>query len=191
MFPFENELRRERHRLIETLDGLTDEEFSSGPTLCAGWAPRDVLAHVVGLDDMRTYARFGGRINAANEAMVRQARDQPRARLITAAAGWADRPSLTSRVGAAVLLGDLSVHHRDIVRGLGRTRVVPEPVAAAIFREGLQLSLWLNRRVLRHRIVPTDGGRPIGRGRPVRGTRESLGLWLCGRDAVVSELEFG
>jgi uncharacterized protein (TIGR03083 family) len=190
VFAFEDELRRERHRLIETLDDLSDEEFSSGPTLCAGWTPRDVLGHVVGLDDMTTYVRFGGRINAANEAMVQRARGLSRARLMEIAAGWANRPSLTSRMGAALLLGDLGIHHQDILRGSGRTRVMPEPVAGAILREGLQLSLWLNRRVLRHRVVPVDGGRPIGRGRVVHGTREALGLWLCGRDAVAADLEF-
>jgi len=132
--------------------------------------------------------RFGGRINAANAVMAERA--QPRAEMMEMAAGWADRPSLTSRIGAVLVLGDLGIHHQDILRGLGRTRDVPEPMGRAILREGLQLSLWLNRRVLRHRIVPTDGGRPIGRERVVRGTREALGMWLCGRDAVAGELEF-
>ncbi|MFC6929983.1 hypothetical protein ACFQHO_06290 [Actinomadura yumaensis] len=67
---------------------------------------------------------------------------------------------------------------------------MPDVVATAIFREGLQLSLWLNRRVLRHRLVPTDGGRPVGRGPEVRGPREALGLWLSGRDSAAEDLAF-
>ncbi|WP_019631278.1 maleylpyruvate isomerase family mycothiol-dependent enzyme [Actinomadura atramentaria] len=189
-FPFEHALRAERHRLLETVAALSDEEFDHGATLCAGWSPRDVLGHVVGLDYLTTYLPYGARINAANEAQAVRARRISRGRLLEWARHWAERPATTSRIGAALLLGDLGVHHQDILRGLGRTRAVPGDVATAIFREGLQLSLWMNRRVLRHRLVPTDGHRPVGRGPEVRGTREALGLWLTGRDSVAGELEF-
>ena len=55
MFPFEDEQRRERRRLIETVDGLSDDEFTSGRTLCEVWSPRDVLGHVIGVDAVGTY----------------------------------------------------------------------------------------------------------------------------------------
>ncbi|MEO5875849.1 MAG: maleylpyruvate isomerase family mycothiol-dependent enzyme [Streptosporangiaceae bacterium] len=197
-----SELRAERHRLIATLDSLSDEEFAAGPTLCAGWTPREVLGHLIGLDYfLGTYRgvllgnplRAGSRINAANDATAARIGRLPRERLMEWAAQWAGHPSATSRIAAPLLLGDLGVHHQDVLRGLGRAREVPDPVATAIFREGLHLSVWLNRRSLRHRLVPTDGGRPVGRrGSPeVRGTREALGLWLTGRDGVAPELTFG
>lgn len=189
-FPYEDELRAERFRLIETLEGLSDEEFDSGTTLCEAWAPRDVLGHVIGLDYLATYLPYGPRINDANQAQADRARRMPRERLMEWARDRAANPSLTTRLAAGVLLGDLGTHHQDIVRGLGRTREVPDVVATAIFREGLQLSLWLNRRVLRHRLVPTDGGRPVGRGPEVRGPREALGLWLSGRDSAAEDLAF-
>jgi uncharacterized protein (TIGR03083 family) len=189
--PLDDELRAERTRLIGTLERLSDEEFDSGATLCAQWAPRDVLGHVLGVDSLaRSYLPYGPRINAANAAQVERAGRMPRDQLMERARHWAARPSLTSRLGALVLLGDLAIHHQDILRGLGRDREIPDPIARAIFREGLQLSLWLNRRVLRHRLVPTDGGRTVGRGPGVRGTREALGMWLAGRDSVAAELEF-
>ncbi|MCP2335819.1 maleylpyruvate isomerase family mycothiol-dependent enzyme [Actinomadura rupiterrae] len=194
--PFEDELRAERHRLIETLDGLSGDDFDAGTTLCSEWAPRDVLGHVIGLDYfLSSYLPYGPRINAANQNQADRARAVSRERLMQWARHWADNPSATSRVGAPILLGDLGVHHQDVVRGLGLTRRVPDRTATAIFREGLQLSLWLNRRVLRHRLEPTDGHRPVAlpsakNGPTVRGTREALGLWLCGRDAVTGELEF-
>ncbi|WP_285941175.1 maleylpyruvate isomerase family mycothiol-dependent enzyme [Actinomadura xylanilytica] len=189
-FPYEDEQRAERLRLIETLEQLPDEEFDTGTTLCAGWAPRDVLGHLIGADYLATYLRFGTRFNAANQAQADRVRHLPRARLEEWARAWAAAPSATSRLGAAVMLGDLGVHHQDIRRGLGRPREVPDSVATAIFREGVHLSFWLNRRLLRHRVVPTDGHRPIGRGPEVRGTREALGMWLAGRDPVSGELDF-
>jgi uncharacterized protein (TIGR03083 family) len=193
--PFENELRAERFRLIETLEGLTDEEFDSGRTLCARWAPRDVLGHVLGLDHaLATYLPYRFRINTANQSQADRVRRMSRDRLMKWAGHWAATPSTTGRLGAPLFLGDLAVHHQDILRGLGREREVPGAVATAIFREGLQLSLWLNRRVLRHRLVPTDGHRPVGlpggQGRHVRGTREALGMWLAGRDQAAADLDF-
>lgn len=189
--PLDGELRAERTSLIETLERLSDEEFDSGTTLCDQWSPRDVLGHVLGVDRVfRSYLPYGPRINAANAAQADRAARMTRDRLMDQARRWAERPSLSSRVGAVILLGDLAIHHQDVLRGLGRTREVPDAVATAIFREGLQLSLWLNRRVLRHRLVPADGHRAVGRGPEVRGTREALGMWLAGRDSVAGELEF-
>ncbi|GAA4146486.1 maleylpyruvate isomerase family mycothiol-dependent enzyme [Actinomadura keratinilytica] len=190
-FPYEDELRAERRAMVDTMADLSDEEFQSGRTLCSRWAPRDVLAHVIALDYfLASYLPYGPRINAANQAQVDRARPLSRDRLMEWADKWADRPSTAGRAGAALLLGDLGMHHQDVLRGLGRERALPDAVATAVFREGLQLSLWLNRRVLRYRVVPTDGHRPVGRGPQVRGTREALGLWLAGRDSVEGELEF-
>jgi uncharacterized protein (TIGR03083 family) len=190
--PLEDELRAERYRLVETLDGLSDDDFDGGTTLCARWAPRDVLGHLICSDYvLGSYLPYGGRINDANDAQAARVRGMSRPRLMEWARHWAHSPSPAGRLLAApLLLGDLGIHHQDILRGLGLTREVPRTVADAILREGLQLSLWLNRRVLRHRIVPTDGGRSYGRGPEVLGTREGLGLWLSGRDAVARELTF-
>jgi uncharacterized protein (TIGR03083 family) len=189
-FPLESEVLAERARLLETLRGLTDDEFNSGPTLCTEWAPRDVLAHLIGVDSPGTYVRHRG-IGAANAAQVAKARELSREQLMARAAAWAARPSATGRLGAWFLIGDLCIHHQDIVRGLHRTRDVPPAAAAAIYREGaLVLSPVFNRRIFRYRVVPTDGGRALGRGREVRGTREALGMWLAGRDPVSAELEF-
>ena len=195
------ELRAERRRVITTLEGLSDREFDHGRTLCAGWSPRDVLGHLIGIDyfaasygglllgDPRTFAR---RLDEANARQTERVREMPRTRLMDWAATWAVRPSPTTRMAARFLLGDLAVHHQDIVRGQGLSRELPDAVSAAVLREGLFLSSALNRRIFAHRVVPTDGGRPAGpRSAPqVRGTREALGLWLTGRDDVVPELDF-
>lgn len=195
------ELKAERGRLIATLDALSDVDFDHGTTLCAGWAPRDVLGHLIGIDyfvasysrvllgDPRTALR---RIDAANAEQAARIRKMPRARLMAWAGNWAERPSLTTRLAARFLIGDLGMHHQDILRGLGLRREVPDAISAAILREGLFLSSVMNRRVREYRIVPTDGGRPAGKkdAPQVRGTREALGLWLAGRDGVAGELDF-
>jgi uncharacterized protein (TIGR03083 family) len=185
------ELVAERERFMHTIVALTDAEFEHGRTLCAGWAPRDVLAHLMGVSHPLSYLRGGLRVNAVNAAAVRAARSMARGELTARGHEWAAHPNVSDRLSARLLLGDVSVHHQDVLRGLERTRTIPPPVAAAIFREGVLLSTGTSRNLLRYRVEPTTvGGRSLGRGRRVRGTTEALGLWLAGRHGLDDELEF-
>lgn len=190
--PGDDDLRAERAAILETLDALTDEEFDHGTTLCEAWAPRDILAHLMGVDTaLVEYAKAKGNINAGNQAIVDKARSQTRDRIMHRARHWADKPAPLTRVAALFYLGDTAVHHQDILRGLGRTREVPPAASAAILREGVVLG---GRKLLEYRVEPNDGGRAMGRakgpGRTVRGTSEALGLWLTGRKGLDDELEF-
>jgi len=181
----------ERERFMQTIVSLTDAEFEHGRTMCAEWAPRDVLAHLMGVSHPVGYLRGGLRINAVNGRMVRAGRRLGRGELTERGHDWAARPTVTDRLSARFLLGDVSVHHQDVLRGLGRSRAIPPEVAAAIFREGVVLSIGTSRNLLRYRVEPTTvGGRTLGRGRRVRGTTEALGLWLAGRKGLDEELEF-
>ena len=186
--PGEQDLVDERSAVLVTLAALSDEEFESGPTLCSEWAPRDVLAHLMGIDGaLGEYVRAKGNIGRANAEIVATARSRPRGELMASAQTWATRPPMTTRAGAVFLLGDTAIHHQDILRGMGRSRDVPPACRAAILREGLVLG---PHRLLRYRVVPDDGGRPMGRGAVVRGSSEALGMWLAGRTAVESDLVF-
>lgn len=186
--PGEQALRTERAAIVETMHSLTSEEFESAPTLCAGWAPRDILAHVMGVDRaLLQYFRAGGWISTGNALIVRRARANSRDELLREADEWQDRPAPWTRAGALWLLGDNGIHHQDVLRPLGRTRDIPEETASAMLREGALLGA---RRLAQYRVEPTDGGRAIGRGQVVRGTREALAMWLGGRQGVETELDF-
>jgi uncharacterized protein (TIGR03083 family) len=188
--PGEAALRTERRAFLATITGLTPNEFASAPTLCEGWAPRDVLAHLLGIDDAPAeYLRAAGRVGTANARIVEAARRSSRAELLQRAERWAARLAPHARAGAFFFLGDLGVHHSDVLRGIGgRHLEVPPAVGAAILREGIVLGA---NRALRYRVKP-DGGHAIGLpGRPtVRGTPEALGMWLAGRASVAAELQF-
>ena len=188
MLPGERALRDERRALVDTVAGLSPDEFEAATTLCEGWAPRDVLAHVMGVDkEFGEYVRAGGWVTTANEIIVNKARQRSPEDLLAEAQEWADQPGLQSRMSAPWLLGDNAIHHEDILRPLGRSRVIPEASANAMLREGAFLGAT---KLLRFRVEPTDGGRPLGRGEVVRGTRADLGLWLAGRNGVDSLLQF-
>ena len=143
------------------------------------------------MTDLATYLRHGLRVAAANAAAVRHGRTLTRAALTERGRAWAQQPTLAHRLTARAFIGDVSMHHQDVLRGLGRRRELPVYAAAAIFREGVILSTGTSRSLLRHRVEPTTpGGRAFGRGQVVRGSTEALGLWLAGREVVDAELEF-
>ena len=71
MFPGEKDYRAERRAVLATMESLTREEFESGTTLCEGWAPRDVLSHLIGIDEsIPEYVRKTGNVTKANNAIV-------------------------------------------------------------------------------------------------------------------------
>jgi uncharacterized protein (TIGR03083 family) len=188
--PGEKALRTERAAFLATVSDLSEQEFDAAPTLCEGWAPRDVLAHLIGIDaEPGAYLRAAGRVGTANARIVQRAREHSREEMLRRAERWAAKPAPHARAAALFLLGDLGVHHADVLRGIGRRHLeMPRPVAAAMLREGFVLGI---NRALRYRVVP-DGGRAVGLpGRPVvRGTAEALGMWLAGRNSVADELQF-
>lgn len=189
MFPGEKDYRAERKAFLATIESLTPEEFENGTTLCADWAPRDILAHLLGIDAKPLeYVKALGRVNAGNDRIVESMRSLSREEMLERARRWAEKPAFLSLTASWGLLQDLAVHHQDVLRGLGRSRDVPAASAKAILREGLLFGV---RKLRKYRIEPTDHGRAIGRGQVVRGTAEQLGLWLTGRHAIAAELVFG
>ena len=188
MLPGERALREEREALLETMMSLTASEFSTAPTLCDGWAPRDILAHVMGVDTaLPEYFRAGGWISTGNELIVRKARAKGRDELLAEAREWVSRPAPWTRAWALWLLGDNAIHHEDVLRPLGRTRDFPEASRNAMLREGAFLGA---KRLLQYRVEPLDGGRAVGRGQTVRGTRADLAMWLAGRPGYEADLQF-
>ncbi|MDQ1712519.1 MAG: hypothetical protein QOE45_1969 [Frankiaceae bacterium] len=188
MFPGERDYRAERAAFLSTVESLTPEEFEHGTTLCAGWAPRDVLGHLIGIDEAPAeYVKAAGNVNKANARLVERFRALDRDALLDRGREWAAKPAFLSLTASYGLLGDLAVHHQDVLRGLGRSREVPPPIARAILREGTVFGL---KKLRRYRVEPSDTGRAIGRGQVVRGTAEQLGLWLAGRGSVEPELVF-
>ncbi|WP_024792864.1 maleylpyruvate isomerase family mycothiol-dependent enzyme [Tomitella biformata] len=191
-FPHEDDLRRERSRFMDTVETLTDDEFAHGRTLCEGWTPRDVLAHLIGIDDTAGYFGLNAlTINRGNARAVKTARALSREELTARGQATAENPVAASRACSWLFAGDVAVHHLDVLRGLGRMDNLPENSARLAFREGTVWSWRWGAKLLSHRVVPTTpGGKERGRGRVVRGSTENLALWLAGRESIASELEF-
>jgi uncharacterized protein (TIGR03083 family) len=187
-FPKEDDYLVERSALVATVESLPPDEFDHGRTLCEAWAPRDVVAHLIGVDSAFVeYIKAFGRVGRGNAAVVDRYRSLDRDELLAEARAWSTSPTWTTRPMSWFYFGDLSIHHQDILRGQGRNRAIPLPVRDALLREGAILGV---KKLTSHRIEPVDGGRAFGRGAVVSGTSEALALWLTGRHGVDDELEF-
>lgn len=190
MFPGESAYRAERAAFRATIEPLSRDDLEHGKTLCEEWAPRDVVGHILGIDAApQEYVKALGRIGAGNQRIVERMRALDADELLDKLRRWEEHPAPLSLVASYGLLGDVAVHHQDVLRGLGLRRDVPPASARAILREGLILGGVT--KLKDHRLVPTDTGRAIGRGRLVTGTAEAIGMWLAGRRSVEPELDFG
>lgn len=189
-FPGEAAYRAERAAFFTTVAALPADTFEAGSTLCEGWAPRDVLAHLIGVDHAALeYVKAGGRVGSGNARIVAGYRKLDRTALLSLGRRWAAAPTLPSRIIGGALLGDVAVHHQDVLRPAGIAYALPRASARAILREGVVLG---GVKLLTHRIAPDDRlARSLGRGRTVSGSTAALGLWLAGRRGLEPELTFG
>jgi len=187
--------RDERADLLDLLRSLAPEQWQH-PTLCSGWDVRDVVAHVLGYDDLsgrQLLQRFAGgrwdtdRINAAVLADFDGASPQ---QLLDRLASHLRPRGLTAGMGGRIGLTDALVHHQDIRRPLGLPRQVPlDRVLVALPTALFAPVVQGIRRVWDVRLVATDAQWSFGRGPQVRGPAEALLMTVAGRSAALEELE--
>ncbi|MBP7928395.1 MAG: maleylpyruvate isomerase N-terminal domain-containing protein [Acidimicrobiia bacterium] len=171
---------RERRSLLRSLAQLDDAAFETGPTLCAGWAPRDVLAHLIGIDEHAgRYVLNGPFVGRVNSEIIDEYRRLGRDQMMDLASRWGGYVPFTSRAIAFHMLGDLGIHHLDIAIPHGLAIEQDQRVEAAAYRVG---ALMGARKLLSHKLVPTDHQRGVGRGLSVAGPCALLGSWASGRD---------
>jgi uncharacterized protein (TIGR03083 family) len=179
-------IRTEQETFVQFVRSLDEEQWAT-PSLCAGWAVRDVVVH--------TAAHIHN--CQADKTLVRQYTECSTTDLVEYL-GSAPHELVASRrerkLFAEVQRGELMVHQQDARRALGRPRDIPFDQVAAVLSFGLQpigsLGLAFGReRVGRLRLVATDGDWSWGRGREVRGTAEALLMATAGRESAIEELD--
>jgi uncharacterized protein (TIGR03083 family) len=187
--------REERAELAAFLETLRPEQWDA-PSLCAGWAVRDVVAHVVGYDPLgvggfvRTLAQARFDADRANQRVIDDHRDADPALLIDLVRRYETPQGLTALFGARIALVDGTIHHQDIRRPLGLPRELP----GERLRAALAFAVWAPPignplRVRGLRLVATDVDWSSGRGPEVRGPGEALLLAAAGRAQVLDELD--
>lgn len=184
----------ERRDLVEFLAELTPQQWDQ-PSLCSGWRVRDVVAHIIGYDELtgaQTVGQFvrGGlfppRINAAVLALHR---DRGTAELRRVVAEHVVPRGLTTGFGGRIALADGMIHQQDIRRSLGLPRDIPHDRLTVVLDFAryapLLRGVWRARRA---RLVATDLDWSFGRGPEARGTGEALLMAMAGRPCAINDL---
>lgn len=189
-------VHRERSALADLLETLRPEEWDH-PTLCPGWAVRDVAAHVIasaqfGLADLAPALWRGRGPGRPGTGRGRSSRGRRPVGSIVADYRRLDGsrhhpPGTTVREP----LLDVLVHTQDIALPLGRHHAMP-PEAACTAADrvwSMPFPFRARRRLRGVTLTATDVDWQAGSGPEVRGTIDALLLLLTGRTAALDRLE--
>jgi uncharacterized protein (TIGR03083 family) len=186
--------RAEREDLRELLVRLSPEQWRS-PSLCEGWSVKDVVAHMLGYEELgwgqvaQRFARGLLVIDRINARRLRECSSRTPAELIGLLDDHLTPTGLTAGMGGAIGLTDGMIHQQDIRRPLGLPRTIPAGRLVPALRTALFSPTLLGvLRVRDVRLVATDIDWTFGRGPEVRGAGEAILMTVAGRRAAVGEL---
>lgn len=184
----------ERRDLADYLDTLAEDEWEQ-PSLCPGWAVRDVVGHLPSYDELgwpallALFARSRFSLARCNQIGVEHSRRLGTEQLVARLRTHAVPRGVTTLFGSAIALTDGLIHHQDIRRALGHPRTVPEDrlIAALTFVPRARvLPAPANLRDLR--LVATDLDWTHGTGPEVHGPAEALLVAVAGRQQALADL---
>ncbi|WP_298585505.1 maleylpyruvate isomerase family mycothiol-dependent enzyme [uncultured Kocuria sp.] len=189
-------VHRERSALADLLETLGPEEWDH-PSLCPGWAVRDVAAHVIaspqfGLVDLVTALWHGrGDYNRAVYLDARRRGRRPVEQIVADYRRLDGSRHHPPGTGIRDPLLDVLVHTQDIALPLGRHHAMPPEAArtAADRVWSMPFPFWARRRPHGVTLTATDIGWRVGGGPEIRGTMGALLLLLTGRTAALDRLE--
>jgi uncharacterized protein (TIGR03083 family) len=176
----------EQAALVSLAATLTSEQFST-PSLCTDWDVREVVVHAA--------AHIHGQQRDAS--VLAGYRTRPDDDLVA----WLASPVKISRSRSArfrifdahVQLGELIIHHQDVLRSLGLSRAIPPDHLVTVldfgFRRIGSLALAGARRRTRGlQVVATEPDWSWGRGAVLRGPAEAVLMATAGRSTAAQEL---
>jgi uncharacterized protein (TIGR03083 family) len=184
----------ERKALAADLDSLDDAGWN-GPTLCADWTVRDVVAHMTATSRI-TGATFFPKFLGSGFSLKRmQAKDIAAERGSSPADTLARFKAQVDSTGRPpgpldTMLGEVLVHSADIRRPLGIEHQYPADAVAeaAEFYMGSNLIIGGKRRAAGLTFKATDTDWSTGSGPVVSGPVLSLLLAVAGRKAAIDDL---
>jgi uncharacterized protein (TIGR03083 family) len=184
----------ERRDLADYLDTLTEEEWEQ-PSLCPGWAVRDVVGHLPSYDELgwpallALFARSRFSLARCNQVGVEDSRRLSTEQLVARVRTHSVPRGITTMFGSAIALTDGLIHHQDIRRALGHPRTVPqERLVAALNFAPRARALPAPANVRGLRLVATDVNWTHGTGPEVNGPGEALLVALAGRQQALADL---
>jgi uncharacterized protein (TIGR03083 family) len=190
----------ERADIHAFLASLTPAQWDE-PSLCEGWRVRDVAVHLLvdepveQLGVVRSLAKaatFKFSVHRINEWWIRRNRERPIPEIVAAFDGpW--RPGRISKMlGPKTGIRAVVIHHQDMRRALGISRVVPEERVRAALDVVLtprgSTNLGSCQRAAGLRLHADDIDWSWGSGPEVAGPAEAILMAVAGRPAALADL---
>jgi uncharacterized protein (TIGR03083 family) len=184
----------ECRRIADLVDSLGPNQLDA-PSLCGDWTVKEVAAHLVaanGKPSLRFLARNGFNLHKANSRLAVQTAERPAAELAQALRDNADSGFEPPIVGFRGRLTDLQVHGQDMRRPLGLPhglRLERLKVSLEFLVGGRAIGFAPKRRLAGLRWEASDLNWFSGVGPLIAGPAEALLMAMCGRGAVLPELD--
>jgi uncharacterized protein (TIGR03083 family) len=185
--------RRDFADLVESMD----EKQREGPTLCEGWTPHLVLAHVTSFVQiplakfMFNMARSKFDADVASDRLARALAEHPVDELATILRVKAEKKSPIPGFPAELSLSDVVIHTQDVRRGAGVDGTPDEGTLRTVLdfltQEKQARFLCDTARLsgLAFRATDFDWHHGnIGGAVPISGTAEALMMGIAGRDTL-------
>lgn len=182
----------ERTDLADFLATLTPEQWQA-QSLCERWRVRDVVAHVMSFDGVGPFElvrrAVKGRLVDINQVAVDELAPLDTGQLLDRLRAHRRPQGMATLFGGRLALLDVTIHHQDIRRPLGRPRQIPAERLRPVLDGAVCSPELPGRRIARGvRLISTDLDWSHGSGPEVRGPAESILMAVAGRSGVVGEL---
>ncbi len=194
----DNDIRRlivaQRHRLSDLAETLDDTAWS-GPSLCAGWQARDVVAHCTQshvATPWRVAAEFitsGFSLAVRNERWVAARRPRDRSTVLSEYRATAGRLAVPTMELPYALL-EVVIHGYDIAWPMNRTIEVPTPSLVIVANACRRATLFLRakQRCAGLTLRAQDVAWSAGAGPEVTGPLASIIMAIAGRPKALRDL---
>jgi uncharacterized protein (TIGR03083 family) len=182
----------ERAELAALLARLAPEEWEAA-SLCEGWRVRDVVAHVMSFDDVTLLGMLRRAVRArfvdVNQVGVDELASLSTEQLLDRLRDRLRPRGLATTFGGRLALLDVTIHHQDIRRPLGKPRDIPADRLRVVLADAVrspELPAWhLSRGI---RLAPNDLDWRHGRGPEITGSAEAVLMAVTGRASALGEL---
>ncbi|MDX2379131.1 MAG: maleylpyruvate isomerase family mycothiol-dependent enzyme [Acidimicrobiia bacterium] len=183
-----------RRGFADLVEGL-DEQQREGTTLCAGWTPHHLLAHVTTFVEVPlpkflfNMGRAGFDSDAASDRMARALAEHPVDELAAILRAKAEKKSVIPGFPAELSLSDVTIHTQDVRRGLGLEGAPGEGTVRSVLdflthqKQARLLCDTSRLQGLAFRATDIDwhyGN--VGGAVPISGPSEALMMGIAGRD---------
>ncbi len=182
----------ERTELADFLASLEPEQWEVA-SLCEGWRVRDVVAHVMSFDGVNVLDMLRRAIRArfvhVNQVGVDELAELTTEQLLDRLRAHLRPQGLATTFGGRLALLDVTIHHQDIRRPLGKPRQIPAERLLCVLADAVRSPELPGRRLARGvRLAPTDLDWSHGSGPEVTGPAEAILMAITGRASAIPEL---